>query len=53
MNDGNRSRVMSVPWNAPMSAQAARAAMIAAHHGQSVVFGWTSWTAITPPTGPT
>ena len=33
-NDGSPSRVMIVPWSAPIAAHASSATMIAAHHGQ-------------------
>ena len=32
--DGSRSRVMMMPWMAPIAAQTSSAAMMAAHHGQ-------------------
>src|SRR5437868_1888978 len=53
MRDDSRSRAMSVPWIAPMSAQTSRAATIAANHGHFVVAGCTSWTAIAAPVAPT
>ena len=52
MNDGSRSRVMSVPCRAPMAAVAARPARTADHHGQ--LFGLASSSAmIIPPTAAT
>ncbi len=45
---GIRSRVMIVPWMAPIAAQTSSAAMIATHHGQ-LWLGWTSWAATIPP----
>src|SRR5579872_3171432 len=53
MNEGNRRRVISVPWIAPNTAQKSRPARIAAHHGQCVVTGCTSWTVIAAPQAPT
>ena len=50
MKDGSRSRVIKVPCAPPIRAQAMRATMTAAHHGQFVVTGWTSCTAMAPPT---
>ncbi len=52
MKDGMPSLVTIVPWIAPASAHAARAATIAAHQGQCVVTGCTSCTAITAPHAP-
>src|SRR5207248_9709687 len=53
MKDGIPSRAMIVPWMRPTTAQKASAAAMAAHQGQFVVTGWTSWTAITAPHAPT
>src|ERR1039458_510121 len=53
MKEGSRRRLTRVPCTAPIKAQARRATMMAAHHGQFVVLGCTSCTAITAPTGPT
>jgi hypothetical protein len=49
-NDGNPSRVMSVPWNRPMAVVTSRAARIAAHHGQS--YGPISSLVVTTPPMP-
>ncbi len=50
MKEGSRSRVMSEPCRKPIKRAREERAMIAAHHGQFVVVGCTSWTAMTPPT---
>ena len=53
MNEGMRRRVIRVPWRNPHTPTTASPTTIAAHHGQFVVLGCTSCTAIAPPSGPT
>ena len=53
MKEGMPSRLMIVPWTVPTAAQKASPARMAAHHGQAVVTGCTSWTVMTAPHAPT